>query len=99
MTATPDAPTLEPAPAPQKQGRIRGVLAALGGLLAPVARFLAPVARFLGKLRTMLTRNLRQSGIMIAFVVIVLVFSLVAKNFLSPGNLTNIVLQLSLIHI
>ena len=93
MTATPDAPTLEPAPAPQKQGRIRGVLAALGGLLAPVARLLAPVARFLAKLRTMLTRNLRQSGILIAFVLIVLVFSLFSKNFLSPGNLTNIVLQ------
>ena len=104
MTATPDAPTREQAPDPQKQGRIRGVLAALGGLLAPVARFFSPVARFLApvwrvfaKLRTLLTRNLRQSGIMIAFVLIVLVFSLVAKNFLSPGNLTNIVLQYSYI--
>ncbi len=55
------------------------------------------LAHAVGVLRTMLTRNLRQSGIMIAFVVIVLLFSLVAKNFLSPGNLTNIVLQYSYI--
>jgi putative multiple sugar transport system permease protein len=40
-----------------------------------------------------LTRNLRQSGILIAFVAIVALFSIVADNFLSPGNLTNIVLQ------
>jgi putative multiple sugar transport system permease protein len=51
------------------------------------------LARAFGALRTALTRNLRQSGIMIAFVLIVLLFAVFARNFLSPGNLTNIVLQ------
>lgn len=51
----------------------------------------------LNLVRTALTRNLRQSGIVIAFVAIVLLFSIVANNFLSPGNLTNIVLQYSYI--
>jgi putative multiple sugar transport system permease protein len=55
------------------------------------------LARAFGALRTALTRNLRQSGIMIAFVLIVVLFSVVAQNFLSPGNLTNIVLQYSYI--
>lgn len=45
----------------------------------------------------MVTRNLRQSGIFIAFVLIVLLFSALNSNFLSPGNLTNIVLQYSYI--
>lgn len=51
----------------------------------------------IASLRELATRNLRQSGIMIAFVAIVLLFSLLHPNFLSPGNLTNIVLQYSYI--
>jgi len=43
--------------------------------------------------RDMLTRNLRQSGILVAFVVIVAIFALLNPMFLSPTNLTNIVLQ------
>jgi len=53
-----------------------------------------------GALRTMasaLTGNLRQSGIFIAFAAIVLMFSLAHDQFLSPNNLTNIVLQYSYI--
>src|SRR5690625_7160723 len=44
-----------------------------------------------------MSRNLRQSGIVIALVAIVLLFSLLNANFLSPANLTNIVLQYSYI--
>ena len=76
MTATTDAPTLEPAPAPEGHGGLGKVLDVL---------------------RTLLTRNLRQSGIMIAFVLIVLLFAILHDRFLSPGNLTNIVLQYSYI--
>ncbi|NMA53125.1 MAG: sugar ABC transporter permease [Bifidobacterium sp.] len=47
--------------------------------------------------REMVTRNLRQSGIFVAFLVIVALFSFLNSNFLSPGNLTNIVLQYSYI--
>ncbi|MBO1753427.1 sugar ABC transporter permease [Actinotalea sp. BY-33] len=47
--------------------------------------------------RELVTRNLRQSGIFIAFIAIVVLFSLLNPNFLSPGNLTNIVLQYSYI--
>ena len=47
----------------------------------------------LGVIRAALTQNLRQSGIFIAFVAIVALFSVLHENFLSPGNLTNIVLQ------
>lgn len=43
------------------------------------------------------TRNMRQSGIAVAFVAIVLLFSLLNSSFLSPGNITNIVLQYSYI--
>ena len=42
-------------------------------------------------------RNLRQSGILVAFVAIVALFAVLNENFLSPGNLTNIVLQYSYI--
>ena len=45
----------------------------------------------------MLTRNMRQSGILIAFVVVFAAASLANPNFLSPGNITNIVLQYSYI--
>jgi putative multiple sugar transport system permease protein len=76
MTATAEAPTLEPASAPEGHGGLGKALYAL---------------------RTLLTRNLRQSGIMIAFVLIVALFALLSKNFLSPGNITNIVLQYSYI--
>lgn len=41
--------------------------------------------------------NLRQSGIFLALIVIVIFFSILNANFLSPGNLTNIVLQYSYI--
>ena len=43
------------------------------------------------------TRNMRQSGIAVAFVAIVALFSLLNSSFLSPGNITNIVLQYSYI--
>ena len=49
-------------------------------------------------LRTLVMRNLRQSGIYIAFVVIVALFAILTKGVsLSPGNITNIVLQYSYI--
>ncbi len=48
-------------------------------------------------IRELLTSNLRQSGILVAFVAIVVLFSLLHPNFLSPGNITNIVLQYSYI--
>jgi len=48
-------------------------------------------------IRELMSRNLRQSGIVIALVAIVLLFSLLNANFLSPANLTNIVLQYSYI--
>jgi len=49
-------------------------------------------------LKDIVMRNLRQSGIFIAFVAIVLLFTqLTDGTLLSPGNLTNIVLQYSYI--
>lgn len=48
-------------------------------------------------LRDLAVRNLRQSGIFVAFIAIVALFSALNSNFLSPGNLTNIVLQYSYI--
>jgi putative multiple sugar transport system permease protein len=49
-------------------------------------------------LRELITRNLRQSGIYVAFVVIVAFFAiLTGGTSLSPGNVTNIVLQYSYI--
>ncbi|HML52066.1 MAG TPA: sugar ABC transporter permease [Propionicimonas sp.] len=48
-------------------------------------------------LRDGLTKNLRQSGILIAFIVVVGASALLNPNFLSPGNLTNLVLQYSYI--
>ena len=49
-------------------------------------------------LRQLLTRNLRQSGIYVAFVVIVALFAvLTGGKLLAPGNITNIVLQYSYI--
>ena len=42
-------------------------------------------------------RNIRQSGIVIAFVVICALLTVLNPNFLSPGNLTNLVLQYSYI--
>ena len=48
--------------------------------------------------RTLIMRNLRQSGIYIAFVVIVALFAFLTDGVsLSPGNITNIVLQYSYI--
>src|SRR5688572_13810933 len=48
--------------------------------------------------RALFTRNLRTSGIYIAFVVIVALFAILTEGVsLSPGNITNIVLQYSYI--
>ncbi|RBY77626.1 sugar ABC transporter permease [Geodermatophilus sp. TF02-6] len=48
--------------------------------------------------RTLITRNLRQSGIYVAFVVIIALFAvLTGGTSLSPNNVTNIVLQYSYI--
>jgi putative multiple sugar transport system permease protein len=47
--------------------------------------------------RETVTRNMRESGIVVAFVAIVALFAALNPNFLSPGNLTNIVLQYSYI--
>jgi len=48
--------------------------------------------------RTLLMRNLRQSGIYVAFVVIVGLFAILTDGvLLSPGNITNILLQYSYI--
>jgi putative multiple sugar transport system permease protein len=47
-------------------------------------------------LRELLTRNLRQSGIYVAFFVVVVLFAILTDGTsLSPGNITNIVLQYS----
>jgi putative multiple sugar transport system permease protein len=47
-------------------------------------------------IRELLTRNLRQSGIYVAFLVVVVLFAiLTGGTSLSPGNITNIVLQYS----
>jgi putative multiple sugar transport system permease protein len=49
-------------------------------------------------LRQLFTRNLRTSGIYIAFVVVVALFAILTDGVsLSPGNITNIVLQYSYI--
>src|SRR5690625_2747332 len=49
-------------------------------------------------IKDLLTRNMRQSGIYIAFVLIVVLFTaLTGGTLLSPGNLTNLVLQYSYI--
>jgi putative multiple sugar transport system permease protein len=49
-------------------------------------------------LRALIMRNLRQSGIYVAFVVIVALFAILTDGVsLSPGNITNIVLQYSYI--
>ncbi|WP_277208777.1 multiple monosaccharide ABC transporter permease [Isoptericola croceus] len=47
--------------------------------------------------RDLVTRHLRESGIFFAFALIVILFSVLNPNFLSPGNLTNIILQYSYI--
>jgi len=52
----------------------------------------------LATLRELFLRNLRQSGIFIAFVAIVALFAILTDGtLLSPGNITNIVLQFSYI--
>src|SRR3954465_7718058 len=49
-------------------------------------------------IRSLLTRNLRQSGIYVAFVAILALFAILTGGVsLSPGNITNIVLQYSYI--
>ena len=48
----------------------------------------------IANLRELMTRNLRQSGIYIAFVAIIALFAIMTDGvLLSPGNLSNIVLQ------
>ncbi|MDN4480306.1 multiple monosaccharide ABC transporter permease [Demequina muriae] len=48
----------------------------------------------ISNIRELLTRNLRQSGIVVAFVAIIALFTaLTDGKLLDPGNLTNIVLQ------
>lgn len=48
--------------------------------------------------RTLILRNLRQSGIYVAFIGIVVLFAILTDGvLLSPGNITNIVLQYSYI--
>jgi len=52
----------------------------------------------IASLRELMTRNLRQSGIYIAFVLIIALFTVLTDGvLLSPGNITNIVLQYSYI--
>ncbi|MDE0571913.1 sugar ABC transporter permease [Demequina sp. B12] len=52
----------------------------------------------ISNVRELLTRNLRQSGIFVAFVAIVALFTILTDGtLLSPTNLTNIVLQYSYI--
>lgn len=46
-------------------------------------------------LKEMLSKNVQQSGILLAFVAIVILFSALNPSFLSAGNITNIVLQYS----
>lgn len=46
-------------------------------------------------LKDVLSKNIQQSGILLAFVIIVVLFSVLNPSFLSPGNITNIVLQYS----
>jgi putative multiple sugar transport system permease protein len=49
-------------------------------------------------IRALITRNLRQSGIYVAFVAIIALFAILTGGVsLSPGNITNIVLQYSYI--
>ena len=47
----------------------------------------------ISSIRELMSRNLRQSGILIALVALVGLFAILNPTFLSPGNLTNIVLQ------
>lgn len=48
----------------------------------------------ISNIRELLTRNLRQSGIVVAFVAIIALFTVLTDGtLLDPGNLTNIVLQ------
>ena len=51
----------------------------------------------ISSIRELMSRNLRQSGILIALVALVGLFAILNPTFLSPGNLTNIVLQYSYI--
>ncbi|SCX40920.1 multiple monosaccharide ABC transporter membrane protein [Klenkia marina] len=68
---------------------------------ATQAKDVAPAAALgvgTSDIRTLMTRNLRTSGIYIAFVVVVALFAiLTGGTSLSPGNITNIVLQYSYI--
>ena len=82
MTRTAPPPSDPGAPSPPAPGA------------APAAALGAGSNDLLG----LITRNLRQSGIYIAFVAIVVLFTILTDGaLLSPGNITNIVLQYSYI--
>jgi putative multiple sugar transport system permease protein len=82
MTRTAPPPSDPGAPTPPAPG------------VAPAAALGAGSNDLLG----LITRNLRQSGIYIAFVAIVVLFTILTDGaLLSPGNITNIVLQYSYI--
>jgi putative multiple sugar transport system permease protein len=58
----------------------------------------SPAPSAVAGLRDLVTRNVRQSGIYIAFVAIIALFAILTGGLsLSPGNVTNIVLQYSYI--
>jgi putative multiple sugar transport system permease protein len=61
-------------------------------------KVLSPVAQEAPRRASLVTGNLRQSGIYIAFVAIVALFTILTDGvLLSPGNITNLVLQYSYI--
>src|SRR5918911_3322580 len=61
-----------------------------------MTRTVGPETNGTSDIRELLTSNLRQSGIYVAFVVIVALFAVLTDGTsLSPGNITNIVLQYS----
>ncbi|MEN0071640.1 MAG: sugar ABC transporter permease, partial [Propionicimonas sp.] len=66
-------------------------------MTAPVTTPTPAKAPVTAGIRDMLSRNMRQSGILIAFTVVFLAAAIANPNFLSPGNITNIVLQYSYI--
>src|SRR5699024_2505206 len=68
-----------------------------GAMTAPVTTTTPTDAPVVAGFGEMLTRNMRQSGILIAFVVVFAAAAIASPNFLSPGNITNIVLQYSYI--
>lgn len=66
-------------------------------MTAPVTTPTPTKAPATAGIRDLLSRNMRQSGILIAFAVVFVGSAIANPNFLSPGNITNIVLQYSYI--